>query len=1002
LEDLVTGLEFPVSQCGDVVQIGVYVDDHFDYIYNLQFSLNWNPAELEFLDIVSLPAINGDLPVTGNVPALVNDGKLTYSYTSFLSATFLADGAELLVLEFRVLEGNDDIELTITGEPMTLEAIKDPLFENVGILPVNTWSIPPVSGPEAEIATFSDLRCNNDASGAATVSVTGGNAPYQYLWDDDIFQTTQTATGLQAGTYVVTVTATGGCSTTASVTLSEPTAVLDVNSTTNKTCSGFSAGTLNLNATGGTPPYDCAWDGPATNDGTAENAVLPFVVNNLPAGSYAITVTDANGCTDTETVEIQVFAAPPAAISGPSSFCTGESATLSASGGTAYAWSTGASTATINVTSAGTYTLTVTDANGCTGTATTAVTVNTGPTVQITGDTEICSNETTSLSASSGASYLWSTGATSQAISAGAAGTYTVTVTGANSCTGTATATLSVQTAPDAVISGDPVACAGQSVTLTASGGDQLLWSTGSSAAEIVLNQGGTYSVTATNTNGCTDVASVSVNITQTTFQVEVSATPETCVGAADGAVALTITGGIQPFSYLWNNQANTSSISGLSAGAYAVTITDDVGCTQTASADVCLQCKAFAGTLRHWSDDTSRISGVSVTLGTDGSATAVTGADGQYLLTAASGANFSIVPTKTAARTAGVTSADLTRIQRHVTLIEPFQSGYQVLASDANSDRRITSLDMVIGSQCLLGNPTACNIWNAPVWRFVKADHVFPGVLSPWNPPVGITLTGVQDACDLQDGLDFVGLKSLDVVQPLIGLRPAPVVLRGTDALLEAGNILEVPIRAAEYADLRSFQLALAFDPAALQFESAEQPEGQFESPIAFGLWNTTGGEIRALQYGVSGETLTDESLLFTLRFTVMESGRWLRDVLALTEEALPAEAYTSEWVPRPFALEFTRSTRVSDASGAAQMQLTAVPNPAAGSTRLRFYLPEACEARITLTDASGRLLHEYTAAYDAGAHERRVELPASGLYLATLQTPQGVRTVKVLCGAE
>ncbi|MGI9160274.1 MAG: hypothetical protein ACR2K1_11050, partial [Saprospiraceae bacterium] len=411
----------------------------------------------------------------------------------------------------------------------------------------------------------------------------------------------------------------------------------------------------------GTSDYSYLWSTSATT----------AAITASSAGTYAVTVSNDNGCTDVASAQLQALPATQAAISGSTGFCTGGSATLTASGGIFYAWSTGASTAIITVSAAGTYTVTVTDANGCTGTATTTVTVNTGPTVQITGDTEICSNETTALSAAAGAAYLWSTGATSQTISAGAAGTYTVTVTAANSCTGTATATLSVQTAPDAVISGDPEACAGQSVTLTASGGDQLLWSTGSSAAEIVLNQGGTYSVTATNTNGCTDVASVSVNISQTTFQVDVSVTPETCVGVGDGAVALTITGGIQPFSYLWNNQANTSSISGLSAGAYAVTITDNGGCVQTATADVCLQCKAFAGTLQHWSDATSRIPGASVALGLNGSGTVATGADGRYLLTAASGANFSIVPTKTAARIAGVTTADLTRIQRHIAFVE-------------------------------------------------------------------------------------------------------------------------------------------------------------------------------------------------------------------------------------------------------------------------------------------------------------------------------------------
>jgi hypothetical protein len=556
-----------------------------------------------------------------------------------------------------------------------------------------------------------------------------------------------------------------------------------------------------------------------------------------------------------------------------------------------------------------------------------------------------------------------------------------------------------VQTAPNAVISGDPEACAGQSVTLTASGGDQILWSTGSSAAELVLSQGGPYAVTVTNANGCSDVENVTVTISQTTFQITSQITSETCVGTLDGAVALSITGGIEPFSYAWNNQMNTGTISGLSAGDYEVTVTDAGGCVQTATAEVCRQCKSFSGALRHWSGSSSYISGATVALGLDGSGSVSTGVDGQFVLTAASGVNFSILPTKTALRTDSVTAADFTRIQRHLTFVQPFQTGYEVLAADANQDRRITTLDLVLGNQCLLGNPAACNLWNAPVWRFVDADHVFPSVNAPWNPPVGITLNNPQALCGPVEGLDFIGLKSLDVVRPSSGLRPAPVVLYGADVPLVAGAEIALPIRVEGYADLASFQFALAFDPAALQWTAAEPAGSELDDRLQWGLWNAGGGEIRVLQYGAESQSLEAGSAIFTLRFTALESGRWLSEVLGLDEAVLPAEAYTDDLTARPFQLRFDRS---SGQSGPAEAEksgwLRALPNPAAGSTRLQFDLPVACEARLSLLDASGRVVYAHTDTYDAGAHERRVELPMSGVYVAMLQTAGGVWTVKIV----
>lgn len=160
---------------------------------------------------------------------------------------------------------------------------------------------------------------------------------------------------------------------------------------------------------------------------------------------------------------------------------------------------------------AGTYTVTVTDSKGCTYTSSTVVTVNANPTASISGTNTICAGGSTTLTASGGGTYLWSTAATTAAVTVTPATTttYTVTVTNANGCTATATRTVTVNSNPTAGISGTNTICAGGSTTLTASGGGTYLWNTGATTAPIIVSPASTtsYSVTVTNASGCTAIS---------------------------------------------------------------------------------------------------------------------------------------------------------------------------------------------------------------------------------------------------------------------------------------------------------------------------------------------------------------------------------------------------------------------------------------------------------------------------------------------------------------
>ncbi|MBV6441140.1 MAG: hypothetical protein EPGJADBJ_02819 [Saprospiraceae bacterium] len=219
-------------------------------------------------------------------------------------------------------------------------------------------------------------KCFGEASGALTAQPVGGITPYQYAWSNN--GTTATLTGLTAGTYSVTITDAAGCSVSLSQTLVAPAAVVITPATVAPKCFGEATGAISTTTTGGTPSYQYLW---------SNNAVTASI-SNLSAGTYMLTVTDANGCkgtvsqtlTDPDPVTISPFPENPK--------CNGEatgSITANVDGGTEpyqYLWSNNAATATINNLNAGTYTLTVTDANGCTGTM--SQTLTNPPLLQIT------------------------------------------------------------------------------------------------------------------------------------------------------------------------------------------------------------------------------------------------------------------------------------------------------------------------------------------------------------------------------------------------------------------------------------------------------------------------------------------------------------------------------------------------------------------------------------------------------------------------------------------
>ncbi|MDR6514402.1 aminopeptidase-like protein [Chryseobacterium camelliae] len=455
--------------------------------------------------------------------------------------------------------------------------------------------------------TQTNVLCNGGSTGTATVTVTGGTAPYTYSWSPS-GGTAATASGLAAGTYTVTVTDANGCTLIRTVTITQSSAVSGTTVVTNVACNGASNGSINLTPAGGTAPYTFNWGGGVTTEDRT----------GLAAGTYTVTITDANGCTATVNATVTQ---PASAVSGTTVVtnvaCNGASngsINLTPAGGTApytFNWGGGVTTEDRTGLAAGTYTVTITDANGCTATVNATVTQ---PASAVSGTTVVtnvacngASNGSINLTPAGGTApytFNWGGGITTEDRTGLAAGTYTVTITDANGCTATVNATV---TQPASAVSGTTVvtnvACNGASngsINLTPAGGTApytFNWGGGITTEDRTGLAAGTYTVIITDANGCT--ATVNATVTQPASAVSGTTvvTNVACNGASNGAINLTPAGGTAPYTFNWGGGITTEDRTGLAAGTYTVTITDANGCTATVNATV-TQPTALSGTV--------------------------------------------------------------------------------------------------------------------------------------------------------------------------------------------------------------------------------------------------------------------------------------------------------------------------------------------------------------------------------------------------------------------
>ncbi|MFI5151446.1 MAG: gliding motility-associated C-terminal domain-containing protein [Bacteroidia bacterium] len=454
----------------------------------------------------------------------------------------------------------------------------------------------PVGTPS--ISSSTNINCSGGTTGSATASLSGGTGTITYSWSPS-GGSAATASGLGAGTYTCTITDGAGCITPVTVNITQPAVLTVTPSQTNVSCNAACTGSATAGASGGTAAYTYSWTGSASTTATA---------SSLCSGNYTCTLTDSKGCTTTQTYTI---AHPPAITATPSTTAatcgaaTG-TASVAASGGTGtltYSWTPapGAGQGTANATglTAGSWTVTVTDASACSKTTVIAVTGTGGPTATLSSSSNpVCNGACTGIAtvnASAGTgpyTYSWSpSGGTGSTASALCAGNYTCTITDANNCSTTQTASITQPSAITAGTSPTPAACglSNGSATVTASGGTGALtysWNpapgAGQGTASVSGLGAGTYTVSVTDTKGCSQTATALINNSGGPSATSVSTNP-LCFGSCNGNVSVTASGGTLPYTYSWSpSGGNSSAASSLCAGIYTCYVHDANNCLTT------------------------------------------------------------------------------------------------------------------------------------------------------------------------------------------------------------------------------------------------------------------------------------------------------------------------------------------------------------------------------------------------------------------------------------
>ncbi len=437
-----------------------------------------------------------------------------------------------------------------------------------------------------------NVSCAGMCNGSAEATVINGIAPFTYNWSNGSNQVS--ANQLCTGNYNITITDHSGCTATAQLNIiSNPQMVISTTGVTAASCNSVCNGKATANIINGTAPYQFLW----TNGETGATATL------LCEGVHQVVVTDASGCAVTS--QINIVSSPSMVVTATnisavscSSVCNGI-ATANISNGTApyqYLWTNGGTNATSTSMCEGVHQVTVTDAMGCS--AVVSVTITVAP-VMISTTVSVADNSSCNGNACNGSgvisvingtapyAYVWDNGETGATANALCIGNHQVTVTDANGCTSLANLMIHnsstiIQTAVSNVTTTSCMSvCNASAEVMIANGAApfHISWSNGETDGIATHLCEGPATVEVTDALGCSSISTIVIS-SAPAMQLNVTLTDAACSGVCNGTASVVTMNGTAPYEYLWNNGAQSSSVSNLCSGSYTTTVTDDNGCT--------------------------------------------------------------------------------------------------------------------------------------------------------------------------------------------------------------------------------------------------------------------------------------------------------------------------------------------------------------------------------------------------------------------------------------
>ena len=522
-------------------------------------------------------------PYSGKASITVTNGTLAYDFT------WTGGNIANTIVHYNST-GKDSITGLMAGSYTV--SVKD----SNGCSTNKTIVIPPPTAPSIS-TSLTQIACIGQSTGTISATPSAGTPPYTYLWSANATgNTNSTISNLAAGVYTLTVTDAGGCWSTTTAIIIQPTGTaLGVSLSPYPSTCGLNNGSISVAATGGVGAYTYSWSNGQTGN----------IAAGLLSNTYTVTVTDNNSCTVASTALVPPSSGPTLILVPKSATCGKENGSISTStlGGTqpySYYWSNKMVVPDPTNLSVGIYTVTVSDANGCSFSSSTQIDSVPVPGVVIQVLTNVSCNggSNGSLTAlvfngTSPYTYSWSGISNSNNTSAIAnnltAGTYTVAVTDANTCTITVSANISQPEKLTAKFTGSTNLLSGCNGNLSAeaSGGTSpytYSWSNYYNIPVVTNVCPGNYAVTVTDAGGCTAISNASLKLdsvnfpTPTPLVIYMNLTDASGPAVCDGTANPFVTGGTPPYQFLYSDQLITQTHQGLCPGVYSLKVTDYKG----------------------------------------------------------------------------------------------------------------------------------------------------------------------------------------------------------------------------------------------------------------------------------------------------------------------------------------------------------------------------------------------------------------------------------------